>query len=399
VPAIGKCEGSELAEPATATGDQDIGHAADRTTVAAVGIEEWTSAGLYDPSDASAEERAELLAWMEGRGITLQQMIAACADGQLNALAGDLALRPGRRMTVGDVASAVGIDVDTIDALRRAIGFPPAAADEPVHTEFDLPMFELFAQANTFFSLDELLHFTRVIGSSMRRIAEAAGEMFLRDVEAEWIDEGTVTELQRAQSSLSAIELARTAPGVFEPMFRGHLELATRNTRLARSGNEDYSSVTMAVGFVDLSGFTSRSASLSSDDLLRFIVEFEGAAQDLVNANDGRVIKLIGDEVMFSAVDPDAACRIALGLIDGLDADTGITARGGVAIGPMITAGGDLYGETVNLAARIADIAIAGEVLVNAAVRERAQGFAFEPAGRRQLKGFAAPVAVWSLRR
>jgi class 3 adenylate cyclase len=362
-----------------------------------VGTEEWIAAGLYDPADERADERAELLEWMEGRGITVAQMVDACAEGQLNALAADLALRPGRRLTVDDVAAATGLELELVDQLRRSTGFPPAAPGEAVYTEFDLPMFHLFAQANTFFSRDELLHFTRVVGSSMRRIAEAAGEMFLRDVESEWQDEGTITELQRAQSSLAGVELARTAPGVFEPMFRGHLEQATRNTRRARYGADDFSSVTMAVGFVDLSGFTTRSAGLSPDELLHFIVDFEGAAQDLVNANDGRVVKLIGDEVMFSAVEADAACRIALGLVRGLSSEAGITARGGVARGPMIAAGGDLYGDTVNLAARIADIAIAGEVLVNDAVREHAPSFGFEPAGRRALKGFAEPVPVWTV--
>ena len=63
----------------------------------------------------------------------------------------------------------------------------------------------------------------------------------------------------------------------------------------------------------------------------------------------------------------------------------------------VITSGGDLYGEIVNLASRIVDIAVPGEILVNEAVTERADGLRFDPAGRRQLKGFAEPVRLWSL--
>ena len=104
---------------------------------------------------------------------------------------------------------------------------------------------------------------------------------------------------------------------------------------------------------------------------------------------------------MFATVDAASACAIARGLTDTTD----VPARGGLAFGEVVTSGGDLYGPTVNLASRIADVAIAGEVLVNdamvdlvtAATAGTAATYAFEPAGRRQLKGFAEPVRLWSL--
>jgi adenylate cyclase len=125
------------------------------------------------------------------------------------------------------------------------------------------------------------------------------------------------------------------------------------------------------------------------------IVDFEARANEIVGDHDGRVIKLIGDEVMFSAVHPDAACTIALALTAA--APAGTRARGGVAFGNVISSGGDLYGPIVNLASRIADIAVPGEVLVNDAIALDVVGLAFEPAGRRSLKGFNDPVRVWTL--
>ena len=116
-----------------------------------------------------------------------------------------------------------------------------------------------------------------------------------------------------------------------------------------------------------------------------------------MTAHGGRLVKLIGDEVMFATVDVASACAIARGLAEATD----VPARGGLACGEVVTSGGDLYGPTVNLASRIADVAIAGEVLVNDAVVELVtdDAYAFEPAGRRQLKGFAEPVRLWSLTR
>jgi adenylate cyclase len=350
---------------------------------------QWIEAGLLDPSSPTADERRELLAWMEARGITLDEMRAACADGQLAATAADLALRPGPRLPLAEAAAAAGLTTDLARRLRITAGFAPDTSG-PLVAPDEVEVFRLFGVAASFFSEDELLHFTRVVGASMRRIAEAAGEMFLRDVEAP--QRSTATELERAQASLDAIGLARSASAIFEPMFLEHLDISTRETRIAREGHDDYATVPLAIGFVDLSSFTERAGSMQPDELLRFVVAFEAAASDLVTLHGGRLVKLIGDEVMFSCTNPDAACEIALGLLE-----RNPTARGGLVHGPVVTSGGDLYGITVNLASRITDQAVPGEVLVDAGLRAGATAHGFEAAGRRQLKGFAEPVRLWSL--
>lgn len=352
--------------------------------------ERWIAAGLLDPASPTADQRREMLGWFEQRGITLDEMRAASADGQLASAAADLALRPGPRVTVAEAAQRAGLSVDLARRLRLTSGYAPVDDGAATATDDEVEMFRLFAVAATFFSEDELLHFTRVVGSSMRRIAEAAGEMFLRDVEAPARE--TATELERAKASLDAIELARGATAVFEPMFLQHLDISTRATRVARTGHDEYATVPLTIGFVDLSSFTEQAASLRPDDLLRFVVAFEAAAGDLVTTHGGRLVKLIGDEVMFSTSDPDRACAIALGLVRHHP-----TARGGLAHGPVVTSGGDLYGVTVNRASRLTDQAVPGEVLVDEAVQAGAPTRSFEPAGRRQLKGFAEPVRLWSL--
>lgn len=357
-------------------------------------IAEWIAAGLYDPATPGADQRLDLLRWIDEHGASLAQMQAACAAGQLNALVGDLSLRPGRRRSIAETARETSLTIEQIRYIRRASGFPDIDDDEPTYVDADVEMFETFAVASQFFSTEELVHFVRVVGGSLRRIAEAAGEMFLRDVEAELHDEGT--ELQQAEANLAAIDLVHAATAIFEPMFRAHLEYSTLSMRQARRGAVDYSATPLTVGFVDLDGFTARSAQLHATELLDLVVDFEAMAVDLVSSHGGRLVKLIGDEVMFSAIDCDAACEIARDLISRV-ADRGSSARGGIAQGPVITSGGDVYGEVVNLASRIADIAVPGEVLVNESVIMLATRCAFEPAGRRQLKGFPEPVRLWSV--
>jgi len=112
-------------------------------------------------------------------------------------------------------------------------------------------------------------------------------------------------------------------------------------------------------------------------------------------------VKLIGDEVMFVVRDPAAACEVALTLVDRFANDPAVTPRGGLAWGDILYRGGDYYGPTVNLAARVAQIAVPGELLVTTDVAAHADGDAvhFEPAGKRMLKGFDEPVPLLAVTR
>ena len=224
----------------------DVGSPADERT--------WIDAGLLDPASSTAHERCDLLAWLTSLGIPLERMVEACREDQLVPLAGDVALRPGERFTLDELAARTGVDLEFAVELRIASGFAPTGPGVAVYTDDDVSMFRLFQIASDLFSRDELLHFTRVLGTSVRRVAEAAGEMFMRDVEAAQTDEGGSTELERAQTNRRAVELARQATGLFDPMFRTHVELSTRSTRRAREHHHDYGTVPLTVGFVDLSG-------------------------------------------------------------------------------------------------------------------------------------------------
>ena len=356
--------------------------------------DDWIAAGVYDPAAPTAGERLELLHWIHDHGVSLADIVTACHEGQLNSLVGDLSLRPGRRLTIAEVAAESGLTVEQVDELRRSSGFPDEDLGTVSYVEDDLAMFRIFKAANEFFSTEELVHFNRVIGTSLRRVAEAASEMFLRDVEAPMVHHAT--ELDKAKANLAGIRLAHSATSLFDPMFRGHLEMSTRMNRQARAGTHDYSTVPLTVAFVDLNGFTARSGEAAATELLQLVMAFEATASDLVSARGGRMVKMIGDEVMFTTVDPSDACAVARQLIERAG-EWASTARGGIAYGPMLASGGDVYGEVVNLAARMADVAVPGELLLNEAAASLAGALGFEPAGRRQLKGFPQPVKLWSL--
>ena len=357
----------------------------------------WIAAGLLDPASPDADSQCDLLNWIASFGITVEQMVKANSVGRLDALPAAIALRPGPYSSLRDIASLLDSPLASLIDIRRTTGLPPVDPDEALFTASDIEMFRAFNEAAAVFSRDELLHFSRVMGTSLRRIAEAASEMFILDVEVPLAADSGVSMVMLARQGYEATLMTDAATAVFEPLFRAQLEQSLHNSRITRANAPLDPTVSAAVGFVDLTGFTSQSQHLSSEQLLALVLTFEADACDLVADHGGRVIKLIGDEVMFTAVDAESACAIALKLLERVAPQGTPQPRGGLAFGPVIAHGGDLYGDTVNRASRMADIAIPGEVLIDHGITSRAANFGAAQAGRRMLKGFSEPVEVWSL--
>jgi len=364
---------------------------------------EYEAQGLYDPEAPNAADRLALLEWLADRGLDIGQIGEAAAAGRLTAIAGDLALRPGQRLTMLEVAEGTGLTVEQVQRLSLTTGLPVEDVNERIYTPDDVEVFKLFGATTTLFPERSLMQFVRVLGASLARIADAAISLFLADVETP-ITEAQAGELALARAQLDAIGALNLLTDHLETLFRAHMELAIRRNTEARTEASSKITVYVAVGFVDLVGFTPLSQRLPVHELHSIVDEFEGAAYDIVTSNRGRVVKLIGDEVMFVALEPQDACEIALSLVDRFsEAESNVTPRGGLAVGEILTRGGDYYGPVVNLASRIADLAVPNEILVTRELRERAgtdvAPLTFDAAGRRMLKGFDEPVELFALRR
>jgi adenylate cyclase len=362
-----------------------------------MGAAEFRAAGLYDPTAPNAADRLALLQWLLERGATIEEMVRAERQGGLNNLVAPLVLRPGRYLTLAEVAERAGLTPAQVEEMRFAAGLPPVDPDDRRFSEADVQSFVVFANGERLFGEAATLRFAGVIGSSSARIAEAAVALFRVHVEGP-LREAQRGELPVAEAQWQATEMARLLPTALESVFLGHFETAIRRLSQARHSID---TVTRAVGFVDLVGFTTVSGRLEPRELAALVERFEDTAHDVATAHDGRVVKLIGDEVMFVAVEATSACEIALALVERLCRDSDATPRGGLAFGELLVRGGDYYGPVVNLAARIAELAVPNELLVTSEVAAHARdnGLRFEPAGRRMLKGFDAPVALMTLER
>ena len=361
--------------------------------------DEYQAAGLYDPHAPNAAHRLALLDWLAARGARLDQMVRANREGWLDGLAADLALHPGHDLTLAEIAERAGLTPARVEEIRLAAGLPPLDPDERVFRADDALGFASFAPAAQLFGEQAARRFSRITGSSLARIAEAAVSFFRVNVEGP-LREARSSEVVLAEANAHAVEMLRVVPAALQTLFRGHFDVAMRRLRESRPG-KSVDTVRLAIGFVDLVGFTSLSRSMEPRDLADMIERFEDTAHEVATANQGRVVKLIGDEVMFVAVDATAACEIALTIVERAADDASVTPRGGLAFGELIFRGGDYFGPLVNLAARLAELAVPNELLVTPEVAAHARNdrLRFAPAGKRLPKGFDAPVALLTLER
>jgi adenylate cyclase len=311
-------------------------------------------------------------------------------------------LFPGQRVLFDEFAERVGMPVEQIERVRLAAGLPHVGRDprKPVFGAHDETTFAVLKAGIEMFGEPALLQFLRVVGSALSQIAEAAVAIFSAQIAGPLEDQQAPEDVQM-KAVIDATRTLAAAGAGLDMLFRFHAETAIRRLSRAQEGASSHVSARLAVGFVDLVGFTPLAAALDVRQLNELFDVFEARASEVITMHDARLVKLIGDAVMFTAPDADSASEIALTLVEDFADDTNpVTPRGALALGEMLIRAGDYYGPIVNLAARAADLAVPYEVLVSEEVAATAgPAFRFEPAGRRLLKGFAEPLPLATLLR
>ncbi len=288
---------------------------------------EYEAQGLYDPKAPNAADRLELLEWLAAQGATIEQMVDAKKNDHLTGLAGDLALRPGRRMTVSEFAEKTELSVDDILRLALTIGRPVRDLEEAAFTADDIEGFRMFALGAAFFGEDAIFRFSRVVGTSLARIADAAVALFMSDVEIP-LNQADAGELALGKANLEAIGALSALPPGMAVMLRVHMERAIERNRQGRIESSSPVTVVIAIGFVDLVGFTPFSRQMPVDELGVVVDDFEAVAHDTVASHRGQVVKMIGDEVMFVASDAASASEIALALVERFGHEGRVTPKG-----------------------------------------------------------------------
>ncbi len=303
-------------------------------------------------------------------------------------------------MSQREIATAAGLGDDEMARLWSAFGLPHADPDAPVGFEQSVELFALFAVGRDLLGTETAVQLARLIGEMNARLADALVSTFIVSVggPATYADP---TLLSLAEANTSAATLIDPFVHAFGILLRHHLDIARRPVTVAAAPDPppSYEVRTMAIGFADLSGSTALEGRLSFGELGGALTEFESRCADIVNRGGGRVVKLIGDEVMFTAPDIAGACNIACRLVEAVDADPVLPPlRAGVAAGEVLARYGDCFGPVVNLAARLTQIAAPGRVIAPSALAAEIEGdggrYAVTPNGAVHLRGFDDDVAT-----
>jgi adenylate cyclase len=358
-------------------------------------------AGVYDPEAAGSEERLKLIEHLVRLGASVDAMVEADSGGRLRSLGGDLSLFDiGSPITVRELALKLDVPIETVMRIRMASGFP--AEEDSLLPGWLAESVEGFERAAAIFGEPALLAFSRVMGASASRVAEAALGLFLTEVEAGFSAPG-ITDLDRARAVEAATGMFSVISQSMTNLLREHMMLAVHRQRAGARPAGPVAAGT-CIGFVDLVASTEWSASMPLRAQADAVARFESAAWDIVTGEDARIVKLIGDEVMFMAVNPLVACRIALRLCEAVEAEPSLpSARGAVGLGDVVDRDGDYYGPLVNLVARAVKSAAPGEVVVTRELRdeceERSPGtLTYEALGSRTLRGIDQAVELFGLR-
>jgi adenylate cyclase len=349
--------------------------------------------GVYDPGAEHAPERLELIQYLVSLGATGEDLVAYREE--LPGLASVLAIRGGVGLTLGEAAQRSGLPPEKVRRINRVAGFPDPGPDDRVFGEKFVGVASGMNAAESLFGEEAVLQLLRVMGSATARIADALVSAFLVNVEPAARGEDQVG-MSIARANADAAALLPFVGETIDVLLRQHL-IAARRTILGDAADAGYETQRMCVGFVDLVGSTALAHRLTTREFGTVLTEFENLAADTIAGAGGRVIKLIGDEVLYTAGDERTACKIALDLTTQLAEHPRVPAvRAGIASGDVLLRDGDVFGPVVNLAARAVKLAAPAEVVVPQGVATAA-GLQSESLGSRSLKGFDEAIELCRL--
>jgi adenylate cyclase len=273
-------------------------------------------------------------------------------------------------LTRGEVAERAGVPLEIAEELWQQLGFPRTSDDDVAFTEADL---EALVRTNDLISLgvltpDSQAALVRTWGRSFARLAEWQVSLLAGIATEEPDPEGKLSELMG--DVLPNVEQLQSY------IWRRHLAGAANRLLGTASLDDVGATATLAVAFVDIVGYTGQSKNLTDRELVDWVEHFEDEMTRLVVALGGRVIKTIGDEVLFVADDPRAAAEATLRAAElGADDEQRFPqVRAGIAYGDVVSRLGDVFGPTVNIASRLTSLARPGTVLVDRGAFEALSG-------------------------
>jgi adenylate cyclase len=365
-----------------------VDEVARRAGVAPDYVDRLVELGLLTRRDELSQGDVLKTRWVESlerSGVPLEGMAAAVRDGTLSLSFLEVPAFDKfaglTDTTFHELSEKRGIPMDLLRVVREAVGFGEPRPEDPAREDelSVVPAVEL--QLSNGFRPVAIEQWLRACADNLRRVVETETHWWETEVERPLLESGmTEREMLERQADLGSrmvplIEQALLAiyhgqqEHTWRQSFVEHVEVALERAGLHRRMHRP-----PAISFLDITGYTrlteERGDAAAADVAARLARLVERSSQE----HGGRPVKWLGDGVMFHFREPGGAVVAALEMVEGAARHDLPPAHVGVHAGPVIFQEGDYFGRTVNLAARIAEYARPGEVVVSQEVVDSANG-------------------------
>jgi adenylate cyclase len=356
---------------------------------------------------AGEVRRTRLLHSWQAAGLSVETIMALVDRGALSLAFLDapvMAMPERLDSSYEQLAADRGVPVAFLHAVHQALGFAPpdpgARAGEDDLTMLDVA--ELFRGAGV--GDDATLRLLAAYADSLRRIAKAEADYYEANIERplrrRGLDEPQLIEFgtRLGDRVIGLLERAivmlyrRHREHVWTEHAINHVEEA-----LERTGLQERVPQPPAICFVDLTGYTQLTEERGDEVAAHVAGRLAALVNDISRSRGGRPVRWLGDGGMFHFRESGTAVIAGLDMVERAPAADLPPAHVGIHTGPVISQDGDVYGRTVNLAARIAAYARAGQVVVSEETAHRSgdQRLRLEPLGAVSLKGVAEPLPLY----
>jgi adenylate cyclase len=357
--------------------------------------------------------RVTLIQTLEASGLPLEGIASAIRDGQLSLAFMDTSnydrFSTLTDTTFAELSARTGVPLELLMVIREAVGFAEPSPDAPMR-DIELAIAPLVeAQVAEGFRPAVIERWLRVYGESMQRIAETEADWWNTEVEQRLMAAGmSPSEMMEHADVHIAQRMAPFLEDVILGIYHGRQEhnwttsiINGVEAALAEAGVYARPEHPPGICFLDLTGYTRHTEEYGDDAAADLASRLGKVVRRSSAAHGGKPIKWLGDGVMFYFRDPGAGVESALEMVEEAGLVGLPPAHVGLHAGPVLFQQGDYFGQTVNVASRIADYARPGEILVSQAVVDSSEGTraSFSVIGPVELKGVSGPIHLHAARR
>jgi adenylate cyclase len=379
------------------------------TRLVDVGVLAPAAAGTFTDGDV---RRARLYQGLERAGLPIDALVAAIERGELSFEFLDHPVYDRfSRLTsrsFRDVSSEEGIPLELLLVVRDAVGLAQADAEDQMR-EDELQVVPLLRQQLSMgFDPAVVERMLRVYGDALRRITETEADWWRTQITQPSLASGMdMTEFLQTGAELGG-EITSLAEQAMLAIYHANQEHTWNENlfeeveeALDRAGLRSKIATSPAICFLDITGYTRLTEERGDEAAAELAARLTPLVERPAERHGGKVVKWLGDGVMFHFRDSRGGVLAALEMLDAVANADLPPAHIGLHTGPVVFQGGDYFGRTVNIAARIGEQAAPGQVLVTQEIVDRVvpDGIAFEPIGAVELKGVSEPVLLHAVTR